>query len=81
MATRKLSLPLFSAKPPDLDSIPHLHFIAAVRLLTRQYAVVCESQPLMTFGATDTPPVAPPAVPQIQSRRRMRIPLTSGVSS
>lgn len=49
MAIWKLSLPLFSAKPPDLGSLPKLHFIAAARPRTHQYAVVCESQPLMTF--------------------------------
>ncbi len=43
MAIWKLSLPLFSAKPPGLGSIPRLHFIAAVRLRTHQYAVVCET--------------------------------------
>jgi len=59
MAIWKLSLPLFSAKPSDLGSIPKLHFIAAVRLRTHQYAVVCESQPLMTFWCYGHPARCP----------------------
>ena len=44
MAIWKLSLPLFSAKSSGLRSISQLHFIAATRLRTHQYALVCESQ-------------------------------------
>ena len=62
MAIRKLSLPLFSAK--TLVSQPgcstrYLHFIAGVRLRTHQYAVVCESQPLMTFWCYGHPARCP----------------------
>ena len=59
MAIWKLSLPLFSAKPLGLGCIPQLHFIAAVRLRTHQYAVVCESQPLMTFWCYGHPARCP----------------------
>ena len=59
MAVWKLSLPLFSAKPSGLGSIPQLHFIAATRLRTHQYAVVCESQPLMTFWCYGHPARCP----------------------
>jgi hypothetical protein len=59
MAIWKLSLPLFSAKSPDLGSILQLHFIAAARLRTHQYALVCESQPLMTFWCYGHPARCP----------------------
>jgi hypothetical protein len=51
MAVRKLSLPLFSAKTRVSQpgcSTRCFHFIATVSQKTDQYALVCESQPLMT---------------------------------
>jgi len=59
MANRKLPLPLFSSKPSGLGSIPQLHFIAAVRPLTHGYALVCESQPLMTSRSHGLPARCP----------------------
>ena len=78
MATRKLSLPLFSAK--TLVSQPgrstrYLHFIDSVRQDRNQYSLVCESQPLLVSAVTDSPPIVPPAGRKF-TRRRMRIPLT-----
>ena len=67
MAVRKLSLPLFSAKTLVSQpgrSTPYLHFVAASVRRRNQYSLVCESQPLLIFGVTVSPPVAPPAVPQ-----------------
>lgn len=71
MAVRKLPPSLFSAKaraPQSGCSTPYLHFIASFRQEKNQYALVCESQSLATFGGTVSPPVAPHPV-QIQSRR------------
>jgi hypothetical protein len=51
MAVRKLPLPLFSAKTPFSQpgcSKSYLHFVAAVRQRTHQYALVCESQSRIT---------------------------------
>ena len=55
MAIWKLSLPLFSAKSSGLGSIPQLHFIAAVRLRTHQYAVVCEESATYDLLVLRTP--------------------------
>jgi hypothetical protein len=62
VATRKLSLPLFSAK--TLVSQPGcptrcFHFIATVSRKVDQYALVCESQPLTTFRSHGLPARCP----------------------
>jgi hypothetical protein len=55
MANRKLSLLLFSAKPSGLRSIPRAHFIASPASEQQGYALVCQSQPLMTFRSYGLP--------------------------
>jgi len=58
MALRKLSLPLFSAKTLVSQpgrSTPYLHFIDSVRRDRNQYSLVCESQPLLSFGQQRSP--------------------------
>ncbi len=62
MAVRKLSLPLFSAK--TLVSQPgcsthYFHFISADSQKTDECALVCESQPLMTFRSHGLPARCP----------------------
>ena len=62
MAVRKLSLPLFSAK--TLVSQPgrstrYLHFIDCVRQDRNRYSLVCESQPLLSFGSDGLPARCP----------------------
>jgi hypothetical protein len=52
MATRKLSLSLFSAKAGIAQSersTQYLHFIASVRQDRNQCTFVCESQPLLSL--------------------------------
>ena len=71
MAVRKLSLPLFSAK--TLVSQPgcsthYFHFIATVSQKTEQYALVCESQPLLSFGSDGLPVRCPACGAQIRSK-------------
>jgi len=71
MATRKLSLPLFSAK--TLVSQPgrstrYLHFIDCVRQGRNQYSLVCESQPLLSFGSDGLPVRCPACGAQIRSK-------------
>ena len=71
MAVRKLSLALFSAK--TLVSQPgcsthYFHFIATVSQKTDQYALVCESQPLMTSRSHDLPARCPICGAQIHSK-------------
>ena len=65
MAARKLSLTLFSAKPSGLRSIPRAHFIAARAREQHQYALVCQSQPLMTFRSHGVPARCPVCGAQI----------------
>lgn len=61
MATRKLSLPLFSAKTrvsrPGCPT--YFHFITTVSRKTDQCALVCESQPLMTSRSHGLPARCP----------------------
>jgi hypothetical protein len=71
MATRKLSLPLFSAK--TLVSQPgrstrYLHFIDCVRQDRNRYSLVCESQPLLSFGSDGLPVRCPACGAQIRSK-------------
>ena len=71
MAVRKLSLPLFSAKTRvSQPGCPthHLHFIATVSRKTDQYALVCESQPLMTSRSHGLPARCPICGAQIHSK-------------
>ena len=80
MALRKLSLPLFSAK--TLVSQPgrptrYLHFIDSVRQDRNQYSLVCESQPLLSFGSNGLPARCPACGAQIRSKENA-IPLMSG---
>ena len=68
MAVRKLSLPLFSAKTRvSQPGCPtrYFHFIATVSRKTDQYALVCESQPLMSFGSHGLPARCPACSAQI----------------
>ena len=55
MAARKLPLTLFFTKPSDLQFIPRAHFIASPFGEQRRYALVCQSQPLMTFRSYGLP--------------------------
>jgi len=76
LAVRKLSLPLFSAK--TLVSQPgcparYFHFIASVSQKTDQYALVCESQPLMTSRSHGLPARCPICGAQIQSKENANV--------
>jgi len=58
VTTRKLPLPMFSAKTRASESdlsTHYLHFISSVRLDKNQYTFVCEGQPLMTFRSHGLP--------------------------
>ena len=62
MAIRKLSPSLFSPNsraPQPRCSTPYLHFIANIRTEGYQYAFVCESQPLLSFGGHGIPARCP----------------------
>jgi hypothetical protein len=72
LALRKLSLPLFSAK--TLVSQPgrstrYLHFIDSVRQDRNQYSLVCESQPLLSFGSDGLPVRCPACGAPIHSEQ------------
>lgn len=70
MALRKLSLPLFSAKTLVSQpgcSTPYLHFIDSVRRERNRYVLVCESQPLLSFGSDGVPVRCPACGAQIRS--------------
>lgn len=61
MANRKLSPPLFSEKATFLlanASTQYLHFISGAHRKD-QFSLVCESQPLMTFGGHGLPARCP----------------------
>jgi len=71
MAVRKLSLPLFPSKPQDSKpgcSMHYFHFIATVSHKTDQYALVCESQPLMTSRSHGLPARCPICGAEIHSK-------------
>jgi hypothetical protein len=71
MAVRKLSLPLFSAKTlvsQSGRSSRYLHFIDSVRQDRNQYSLVCESQPLLSFGSNGLPARCPACGAQIRSK-------------
>jgi len=55
VAVRKLPSSLFVAKPSGLRSIPRAHFIASPASAQQRYALVCASQPLMTFREPRSP--------------------------
>jgi hypothetical protein len=62
MATRKLSLSLFSAKAgttPTEGSTQYIHFLARVKENRNQYVFVCESQPLLTLTSHGLPKRCP----------------------
>ena len=62
MAVRKLPPSLFTAKARDMrleGSGQFFHFIAAVSERRNQYALVCESQPLMTSRSHGLPARCP----------------------
>ncbi len=65
MAARKLSLKLFSTKPSGLQFIPRAHFIASRVSEHHGYALVCQSQPLMTFRSYGLPVRCPVCGAQI----------------
>ena len=65
MAARKLLLTLFSAKPSGVWSIPRAHFIASRVSEQHRYALVCQSQPLMTFRSHGLPARCPACGAQI----------------
>jgi hypothetical protein len=70
MATRKLSLPLFSAKTTVSQpgrSTRYLHFIDCVRQDRNRYSLVCESQPLLSFCNDGLPAHCPACGAQIRS--------------
>ncbi len=70
MAVRKLSLPFFSAKTRVSQpgcSTRYLHFIDCVRQDRNQYSLVCESQPLLSFGSDGLPVRCPACGAQIRS--------------
>jgi hypothetical protein len=62
MAVRKLSLSLFAAKP-EVTQYEHspqrFHFIGGARNKPRQYALVCETQPLLTLTGCGFPTRCP----------------------
>jgi hypothetical protein len=71
MAVRKLPLSLFSPKSrasKDGCSTHYFHFIVTVSKKTDQYALVCESQPLMTSRSHDLPAACPICGAQIHSK-------------
>jgi len=71
MAARKLSLPLFSAKTSVAQpgcSTRYLHFIDCVRQDRNRYSLVCESQPLLSFGSNGLPARCPVCGAQIRSK-------------
>ena len=62
MATRKVSLSLFSAKAGITNSdasTQYLHFVASVRKDRNQFAFACESQPLLTVTSYGLPKRCP----------------------
>jgi len=62
MATRKLSLSLFSAKPGIAQteiSTQYLHFVASIRQDRNQYVFVCEGQSLVTLTSHGLPKRCP----------------------
>jgi hypothetical protein len=65
MAARNLLLTLFSAKPSGRWSIPRAHFIASPASEQQGYALVCQSQPLMTFRSHGLPARCPACGAQI----------------
>ena len=84
MAVRKLSLPLFSAK--TLVSQPgcsthYFHFIDSVRQDRNQYSLVCESQPLLSFGSDGLPARCPACGAKIRSKENANSADGLGVSS
>ena len=71
MALRKLSLPLFPSKPRVSQqgcSTHYFHFIASVSQKADQYALVCESQPLLTSLSHGLPGSCPICGAQINSK-------------
>ena len=68
MAVRKLPPSLFFAKPSGLRSIPRAHFIASRTSEQQRYALVCQSQPLMTFGSYGLPARCPVCGAQITGK-------------
>jgi hypothetical protein len=71
MAVGKLPLPLFAAKSRASKhgcSTHYFHFIATVSQKTDQYALVCESQPLMTSLSHGLPGSCPICGAQINSK-------------
>ena len=71
MAVRKLPLPLFSPKSRgSKHGCPthYFRFIATISQKTDQYAIVCESQPLMTSLSHGLPGSCPICGAQINSK-------------
>jgi hypothetical protein len=71
MAVRKLPPSLFSPKSraSQPGCSPHyFHFIATISQKTAQYAIVCESQPLMTSLSHGLPGSCPICGAQINSK-------------
>jgi hypothetical protein len=68
MAVRKLPPSLFTAKARDMqskDSGQIFHFVAAATRGRNQFALVCQSQPLMTFRSYGFPARCPACGAQI----------------
>ncbi len=73
MAVRKLPLPLFSAKTRVSQpgcATSYLHFVAISRQPRNQYALVCESQPLMTSRSHGLPARCPISGAQIHFKEK-----------
>ena len=76
MAVRKLTPSLFFAKARASRfgrSTSYLHFIATTSQKADQYALVCESQPLMTSRSHGLPARCPICGAQIQSKENANV--------
>jgi hypothetical protein len=71
MAVRKLPLSLFSPKSRASKhgcSMQYFHFIVTFSKKKDQYALLCESQPLMTSRSHDLPAACPTRGAQIHPK-------------
>ena len=76
MAVRKLPPSLFLAKargPESGCSKSYLHFIAPCASEQHQYALVCESEPLMTSRSHGLPARCPACGAQIHSKENANV--------
>ena len=73
MAAGKLSLTVFSTKPSGLQFISRAHFVACPVGDQQRYALVCESQPLMTFRCHGLPARCPACGAQIHFKEKANV--------